>query len=1038
MNTNEEVQQLGVLYAKLQQLQRLLNTGFKGGSYEAEILKSYSDITPDMLLSNAFKDTGLSFADSGIEKTLRNLGAEAAHNFRQGFKERLDAEMSGILSDITDKINRQAAINTYGSLGTDLINENATSEVQAAQVELTQLVAKIQKLNDEKSKISDEGLLGKNTAEQIAAFQNAIGLIDKSGISLDKLKSTLGADLFGSLEEGAAKLKTGVDQDYVDKLQNDLNEATAAADRYKEALSGVQAENEALSQSLSKTEEELKAVKAAGIGGGSGGAGSGTSGDGAGTGLGFADELNALIPKFNELKAELKELGLPKILEDLREAQGLADALQTTLKGEGIKSQIQVDTQGLSVETLQNALGEIRSASTALEKLGNLQALNLEGFDVDKLERLAKISNELSAVGNALRNIVETLNSFKGDNGLSSVLISLNIKSSAIKNLEELSDKLPKVAEALSKFTDNNREAMAQLAAVTQNAEAMKGLSSLIKDVNKPAGKKVTAKLTGDTSAEQQKQAEKEAAAIDKVTKKLDEYYRYRNKLAQGKDLTFTQLDAYRSIEATIDDIIKKQQNAGQQSQVVLDAYTRFEARRVELDRAMRDAQRQAIDSKMVDTSQIDVAKSKVDSYETSVEAVRAKIAQLDKFKNIDILSPAEIDEWAKLNTEIDEAMRSLRSSDFKAVGSDVVEKNRAILADFERRNSKGAKDPRFKGTIEELYDVLGKGPSVDGLKEFQAGLAKLRAEMSKAGATGMSFADKWKGRMESLALYLTSFVSFYDVINQVREGLSIVREFDTNMTNLAKVSSSSAAALEEFGQASFSIADGIGAANTAVMEAASEWSRLGYNIKEASDLARTSTIYANVGEIDAETATADMVSILKGFDMETKDSMHIVDALNEVGNNFAVSSADLGEAMKRSSASLNVANTSFEKSIGLATGMTEVIQDASVAGTALKTFSARLRGSKAELEELGEDTDGMVTSTSKLRDLVMALTNVDGKGGVDIMLDPNTFKDVYDIMKEISLVWDQMTDINRSGLLEALAGRRLPGRLEITGYVYI
>lgn len=41
-----------------------------------------------------------------------------------------------------------------------------------------------------------------------------------------------------------------------------------------------------------------------------------------------------------------------------------------------------------------------------------------------------------------------------------------------------------------------------------------------------------------------------------------------------------------------------------------------------------------------------------------------------------------------------------------------------------------------------------------------------------------------------------------------------------------------------------------------------------------------------------------------------------------------------------------------------------------------------RIRGAKTELEEAGESTDGMVESTAKLREEIMALS------GVDIMLN--------------------------------------------------
>lgn len=83
-----------------------------------------------------------------------------------------------------------------------------------------------------------------------------------------------------------------------------------------------------------------------------------------------------------------------------------------------------------------------------------------------------------------------------------------------------------------------------------------------------------------------------------------------------------------------------------------------------------------------------------------------------------------------------------------------------------------------------------------------------------------------------------------------------------------------------------------------------------------------------------------------------------------------------------------------------------------------------RLRGAKTDLESAGEDTEGMAESTSKLRESIMALTNVDGKGGFDIMTDPNTFKSTYDIMLGISKVWDKLTDVSKASIIESIAGK--------------
>lgn len=83
------------------------------------------------------------------------------------------------------------------------------------------------------------------------------------------------------------------------------------------------------------------------------------------------------------------------------------------------------------------------------------------------------------------------------------------------------------------------------------------------------------------------------------------------------------------------------------------------------------------------------------------------------------------------------------------------------------------------------------------------------------------------------------------------------------------------------------------------------------------------------------------------------------------------------------------------------------------------RTVSARIRGAKQELIEMGENTNGMVESTSKLRDQIKALT------GFDIMEDENTYKNIMDIIIGIGDAWEDLTDLEQAGLLEALAGKQ-------------
>ena len=86
----------------------------------------------------------------------------------------------------------------------------------------------------------------------------------------------------------------------------------------------------------------------------------------------------------------------------------------------------------------------------------------------------------------------------------------------------------------------------------------------------------------------------------------------------------------------------------------------------------------------------------------------------------------------------------------------------------------------------------------------------------------------------------------------------------------------------------------------------------------------------------------------------------------------------------------------------------------------AMKTVSARIRSATSELTEMGEEVDDLVTSTSKYRAEIKALS------GVDIMEeDGQAYRSVYNILKDIAEVYDSLSDINKAQLLEDLAGKR-------------
>ncbi|MCQ5164515.1 phage tail tape measure protein [Roseburia hominis] len=143
------------------------------------------------------------------------------------------------------------------------------------------------------------------------------------------------------------------------------------------------------------------------------------------------------------------------------------------------------------------------------------------------------------------------------------------------------------------------------------------------------------------------------------------------------------------------------------------------------------------------------------------------------------------------------------------------------------------------------------------------------------------------------------------------------MRELDEAMTEVRKVrkvSEGTEAQYKSFQQTVSSTAQEIASTNKELINSSADFSRLGYSLEQAESLAKNTTLFVNVGDgIDITAATEDMITAMKAFDIKAEDSIKIVDNYNQIGNKFALSATDIGEAMKRSASALETGNNCLE-----------------------------------------------------------------------------------------------------------------------------
>lgn len=334
------------------------------------------------------------------------------------------------------------------------------------------------------------------------------------------------------------------------------------------------------------------------------------------------------------------------------------------------------------------------------------------------------------------------------------------------------------------------------------------------------------------------------------------------------------------------------------------------------------------------------------------------------------------------------------------------------------------------QGTVylQEYLGQLERGEiSVD---EFQRRLAGLRTSFAESSNAIKSAGENTKTlseRVGGLAAKFTSWLTVSQIVmklySSLKKMVSAVIDIDTAMTELKKVTDETSTVYAKYLDDASVRAKKLGATIADTVTASADFARLGYTLDEAAQLADAALVYKNVGDgiEDVSQASESIISTMKAFGIEAENAISIVDKFNEVGNNFAISSEGVGEALRRSASALAAGNNTLDESIALITAANSVVQDADVVGTTMKTVSMYLRAAKTEAEEAGESTEGMANSVSELREELLALTN----GKVDIQIGENTFKSTYQIMKELADVWGELTDITQANILEQIGGKR-------------
>jgi TP901 family phage tail tape measure protein len=280
---------------------------------------------------------------------------------------------------------------------------------------------------------------------------------------------------------------------------------------------------------------------------------------------------------------------------------------------------------------------------------------------------------------------------------------------------------------------------------------------------------------------------------------------------------------------------------------------------------------------------------------------------------------------------------------------------------------------------------------------------------LNTANKSAISFLESMKLIMYKFSTWLLMGNLFMGFYHQIGAGIAFIKDLDSAFTNLKKVTNDTKEVYANFAKEASDIGRQLAKTTIEVVDATTAFSKMGFTLNEAKELAQTALITSNVGDIGVEQSTEFLISSLKAYNITAQESIKITDILNSVQNQHATTVEVLGEGLKRTANSMQLAGASIEQTVAMITAVQAVSQrGGEVIGNALRTVSFRLRSIDEESGELLPSLEG------DLNRVGVKLKSVDGG-----------FRNVYEVLKDLSSVWKTLDSFTQADLLEKIAGKR-------------
>lgn len=253
------------------------------------------------------------------------------------------------------------------------------------------------------------------------------------------------------------------------------------------------------------------------------------------------------------------------------------------------------------------------------------------------------------------------------------------------------------------------------------------------------------------------------------------------------------------------------------------------------------------------------------------------------------------------------------------------------------------------------------------------------------------------------------------EVVQAVRQAIRNIKELDAIKTNIQMVSGTSDSGVNAMMSSYNDMAKDLSSTTKEVGEAANEFLRMGESVASTNELIKSSQVLSKVGMIENAESASYLISSLKGYKVEAKDSMDVVSKLTSVDLEAAVSAGGLAEALSKCANIADNSGVSMNRLIGYTATVGETTQKSmSEVGNSFQSLLSRMNNIK--IGRFVDDETGESLSDTE------AVLN---KLGIQLRDTEDSYRSFDDVLDDIGSRWREFTKVEQNAISVAIAGTR-------------